>query len=114
MPSDRSREALGDIAENIRLAQEFLGGRSLEEFSADRKTVYAVVRCLEIVSEASRRLRPEIRARHAHLPWRQMAAAGNVYRHEYPSLEAEMVFKAVYEALPPLLAAVEAELSRSA
>lgn len=112
MPFDRSRAALADIVENIGLARDFTAGLDLAAFSADRKTFYAVVRCLEIVSEASRRLTPEMQARQAHLPWRQMAAVGNVYRHEYHLIEVEMVWKAVQEALPLLLNAVEAELAR--
>ena len=114
MPFDRSREALGDIVENIGLARSFVAGFDFASFAADRKTYYAVVRCLEIVSEASRRLKPEIRARHAQLPWAQIAAAGNIDRHEYHLVETEMIWKAVHEALPVLLAAVEAELARPA
>ena len=52
-------------------------------FAADRETVYAVVRALEIVSEASRRLPPEIKSHHPEIDWVAVAAAGNVYRHEY-------------------------------
>lgn len=81
MTFDRSREALGHIVENIGLAQAFTAGLAFEDFQADTKTFYAVMRCLEIISEASHRLTPEIRERDAHLPWRQVAAAGNVYRH---------------------------------
>jgi len=36
-------------------------------FAADRKTLYAVVRALEIVSEASRRLPPEIQSQHPEI-----------------------------------------------
>jgi uncharacterized protein with HEPN domain len=36
-----------------------------------------------IISEASRRLSDELKARHAGVPWREMAAAGNFYRHNY-------------------------------
>ncbi|TCZ63696.1 HepT-like ribonuclease domain-containing protein [Roseicella aquatilis] len=83
-------------------------------FTADIRTYHATIRCLEIVPEASRRLAPEIRARQAHLPWKQVAAAGNMDRHEYHLIETGMIWQAVQEALPPLLAAVEAELARDA
>lgn len=35
-------------------------------------------------------------------------------RHEYHLIETGMIWQAVQEALPPLLAAVEAELARDA
>ena len=96
------------------LAQEFVGGLTRDTFADDTRTRYAVMRCLEIISEASRRLDPGTRARYPHLPWRAIAAAGNVYRHEYKSVRAELVWDTVSTALPELLSAVEAELARNA
>jgi uncharacterized protein with HEPN domain len=83
MPSDRIDGALRDVLHHIDLAIEFAGGLDREAFAADLRTVYAVTRCLEIISEASRRLPEELKARHPAIAWRQMAAAGNVYRHNY-------------------------------
>lgn len=40
-----------------------------------------------------------------------MAAAGNIYRHEYEDIEQQLVWTAVHERLPALLAVIEAELS---
>ena len=40
-------------------------------------------RRLEIVSEASRRLPAELKARHPSIEWREMVASGNIYRYEY-------------------------------
>jgi uncharacterized protein with HEPN domain len=41
-----------------------------------------------------------------------MAAAGDVYRHDYEDVEAQFILETVRLALPPLRAAVEAELAR--
>lgn len=56
MPSRRAEQALLDIRDNAMLAQEFTAGMTLDIFKADRRTFYAVARCLEIVSGAARRL----------------------------------------------------------
>ncbi|MDO9707776.1 HepT-like ribonuclease domain-containing protein [Paracraurococcus lichenis] len=114
MPSDRARDALLDIRENILLAQGFLGNLTPEGFAADTRTRYAVMRCLEIISEASRRVAADIRDRHPGIPWSRIAAAGNVYRHEYKSIRDDLVLDTVHRALPRLLEAVEVELSRLA
>jgi uncharacterized protein with HEPN domain len=53
MRSNRARMALFDIRDNIHLAQQFVAGMTEEEFAADRRTFYAVARCLEIISEAA-------------------------------------------------------------
>ena len=111
MPSDRIRQALLDIRENAELAQSFISGMSLEAFTADRRTYYATLRCLEIVSEASRRLDDATRARHPGLPWRAIMGSGNIYRHEYDNLGEELVLKTVQDSLPPLISAVTVELN---
>jgi uncharacterized protein with HEPN domain len=67
---------------------------------------------LEIISEASRRLPEELKARHPAIAWRQMAAAGNVYRHNYEDVAARLVWEIVQQDLPSLRAAVEDELAR--
>ena len=113
MPSERALTALDDIAANIRLATCFVEDLTLEEFIADVKCFYAVVRCLEIVSEASRRIDAAVLERHPTLPWKAIHGAGNVYRHDYGDVTPKIVFATVRESLPSLLAAVEAELARA-
>jgi len=84
----------------------------LDAFKADRRTFYAVTRCLEIVSEATRRLPPSVRDRHPELPWRAIMGAGNVYRHDYDNVAEEFVWRTVQISLGPLLAIVESEIAR--
>lgn len=73
--------------------------------------VYAVTRCLEITSEASRRLSADLKARHPAIAWREMAGAGNIYRHDYEDVVAKRVWDTVLIALPPLKVVVDQELS---
>ena len=56
MPSKSLELALHDILHHIDLATSWTEGFTLETFIADQRTLYAVTRCLEIISEASRRL----------------------------------------------------------
>jgi uncharacterized protein with HEPN domain len=112
MLSNRARLALTDIRDNIRLAEQFATGLSIEALKGDRRTFYALTRCLEIISEAARRLPQSTRNRHPELPWRAIMGAGNVYRHDYDNVAEEIVWRTVQNNLAPLLAAVEAELAR--
>ena len=95
---------------NIYLAQRFVRGLSYEQFSEDEFYFYAVTRCLEIIS-ASRRVPEEIEARHPEIPWAEMAAAGNIYRHEYEDVAQRRVWGTLETRLPGLLVAIEQELS---
>jgi uncharacterized protein with HEPN domain len=112
MPSDRTDGTLRDILHHIDLATQFVLDMDRETFKADIRTVYAVTRCLEIISEASRRLPEEMKVRHPNISWRQMAAAGNVYRHDYEDVVAQFVWDTVQRALTSLKAVVEEEIAR--
>jgi hypothetical protein len=76
MPSERVRQRLFDIRENIGLAREFIRGLAFDEFAADVKTFYATVRALEIVSEAARFLPDDLKARHEDVDWVRCATQG--------------------------------------
>jgi uncharacterized protein with HEPN domain len=103
---------LSDVEHHVSLAQQFVAGSAFEIFLEDTRTIYAVIRCLEIISEASRRLPDDLKARHPSIPWRDIAGAGNIYRHEYEDVEARIVWNTVQSALPPLLKAVREEIER--
>jgi uncharacterized protein with HEPN domain len=105
-----SRSALLDIQYHIALAHEFASGFTLDTFKQDLRTVYAVTRCLEIISEASRRLPDDLKARHPAIPWQQMAAAGNVYRHRYENVVEQLIWDTVQHDLPALQTVVSNEL----
>ena len=111
MLSERGRRALLDMLENATAAQDFVQGLTVEAFTADRRTLYAVIRCLEIISEASRRVDAATVDRYPHVPWRQMADAGNVYRHRYDNISARLVWRTVLDRLPNVIAVCQAELT---
>ena len=118
MPSDVAptpKEELAWLAilDNARLAQEFVSGITLEQFADDRRTFYAVTRCLEIVSEAARRLRGVQQEQHPDLPWRQIEDSGNVFRHVYQQIAESRVWVTVSANLPPLIAAAQSALGET-
>jgi uncharacterized protein with HEPN domain len=102
---------LRDIAYHIDLATGLLAGFNYDGFRDDLRTLYAVTRCLEIISEASRRLPDELKARHPSIAWKDMAGAGNIYRHDYEDVAAKHVWDAVQIDLPPLRGVIERELA---
>lgn len=113
MPSERSPEAvLLHIRDNIVFARELIGDLTAEQFEHDRMRFYAATRCLEIVSEAVRRLPEDLRERHPDMPWRLIMDAGNFYRHAYEGVDERIVFATVRESLPELEQVVSAELGQ--
>lgn len=113
MLSRQAETALRDILHHIELTGIFAAGLDEAAFLDDQKTIYAVTRCLEIISEASRRVPDEVKARHPGIAWKQMAGAGNVYRHDYEDVAARYVWNTVQLSLPALRKAVADELARA-
>jgi uncharacterized protein with HEPN domain len=80
MLSETERDALEDIRDNIARAMRFVAGLDLDAFLADDKTFYAATRCLEIISEASRRLPPAFKER-----WGRIGTRGRIVDESYQS-----------------------------
>lgn len=104
--ADRLRHILGAIAD----VQAYTEGKSIDDYLADDMRRHAVERCLEIISEASRYVPREAKARHAEVPWRGVADFGNVLRHDYPNVKHRRVWDIATEDLASLKAAVESIL----
>ena len=99
MPFKDEDNSLRDIVDAIGMIETFTSGMDFEAFREDPKTVAAVERELQIVSEAAIRLGP-------NLPWRDIGGIGNWLRHQYERIELSTIWKTVQTDLPPLKAAV--------
>ncbi len=98
------------IRDNILLAQSFTAGMTVEAFTANPMAFYAATRCLEIISEAARRLRGDQQDRYPELEWRQIEDSGNVFRHQYQDGAEGRVLLTIRDRLPELLAIAERAL----
>ncbi|HKG84866.1 MAG TPA: HepT-like ribonuclease domain-containing protein [Beijerinckiaceae bacterium] len=83
MPDERAPLELYDIEEAVQKLRHVLGDRSFEEIEKEFVLKAAAERFVEIISEASRRIRPDWKAEHPEVPWSKVASIGNVLRHEY-------------------------------
>jgi len=113
MPSDAqaARRWLTDMQHHIGLAEGFTADMAYAAFRDSDLHLYAVIRCLEVISEASRRLPDALKERHPSIAWRDMAAAGNIYRHEYEDVAARAVWRTLTHDLPMLRDVVAQELA---
>lgn len=90
----------------------FTAGLDAQDFCSDRRTIYAVVRALEIISEATRRLPDDLFQRHPEIDWTAIAAAGDVYRHEYEAVDTALIWHTVKYGLGALRNAAAEEFRR--
>lgn len=106
---------LADIIEAVERVRSETAGVTLEGFEADWRKRWLVERGVEIISEASRRLTNEMKARYPEIPWPKVAGIGNVLRHDYERIAPDVLWRLARDELLPLekicrdeLAAVEA------
>ena len=102
---------LTDIIEAIERIHAVLGDMPLDVFETDWQRQWLVERGVEIVSEASRRLTDELKARHPEIPWQKVAGIGNVLRHDYESIAAPVMWKLAQADLPALEKVCREELA---
>lgn len=96
------RPTLNDILRAIDVIESAMAGKSLDDYLNDDFLRYGVERGVEIISEAVRRLPPDIIERRPEIPWRQIATIGNILRHEYDQIVDRVIHDVVFIHLPPL------------
>ncbi|MCD6386497.1 DUF86 domain-containing protein [Candidatus Sumerlaeota bacterium] len=104
-----------DIIEYMERAEGYIKGLSFEQFLGDNKTCDAVVRCIEIIGEATKNVPPEIRDKYLSIPWRDMAGMRDKIIHGYFTVDFEEVWLVVKEEIPklkPLIKNVLKDLER--
>jgi len=78
-----------------------------EVFATDRKTAYAVLRCLEVIGEAAKNVPAYVRERYPAIPWKDMAGMRDRVTHFYFGVSYEKVWHTVKEDIPAIKPLVE-------
>jgi uncharacterized protein with HEPN domain len=95
-----------DKLEAAKLAATYVAAKTKEEFDRDTQCQDAVIRRLEIIGEAARRISNETRARLPSLPWSAMINMRNLMIHEYDHVDLAVVWDTVQNHLPTLIQSI--------
>ncbi|MBM4349214.1 MAG: DUF86 domain-containing protein [Deltaproteobacteria bacterium] len=96
------RDYVVDILTSIQEVEDFTRGMDYRDFAGDKKTVNAVVRSLEIMGEAAKRVPEAVRQRYPDVPWKRMTGMRDKLIHEYSGVDLEIVWGVVKTELPPV------------
>jgi uncharacterized protein with HEPN domain len=102
---------LTDILETIERIRSVVSGQTLQEFERRWEQQWLVERGVQIISEASRHLSAEVKARHPEIPWVKVAGIGSVLRHDYERISPDVIWKLATVDLAVLEAACREELA---
>jgi uncharacterized protein with HEPN domain len=103
----RDQGYLLDILLAARLVCEFVKDVSRTEFDDSLLIQSAVMRQLEIIGEAAKRLSFETRAELPDLPWQQMAGMRDILIHAYRKVDLTAVWQAATVSAPGLIPKLE-------
>ena len=91
-----------DILDSINEIESFIAGLDFQTFETDRKPVNAVIRSLEIIGEATKKIPDEIKEKYSDIPWKNIAGMRDKLAHEYFGVDEEIVWKVSSEEIPIL------------
>ena len=98
----KDKGRLEHILSSIERIERFTAGMTFEDLRKDEVTYYAVVKCIEIIGEASYMLTYEFQEQHPQTAWRDIIAMRHVLVHGYYQVSTKQVWKVVNEDIPPL------------
>lgn len=98
----KDKGRLEHILASIDRIERFTAGMTFEDLRKDEVAYYAVVKCIEIIGEASYMLTHEFQEQHPQTAWRDIIAMRHVLVHGYYQVSTKQVWKVVNEDIPPL------------
>jgi uncharacterized protein len=105
------QDTLDDLAILIARAEQSVKGRRFEDLTSNDEAYDALTYRLAMIGETCKKLPDAIKARHPHLPWREMATFRNFASHDYFGIDARLVWQAAM-GLEPVKAMMIEETAR--
>jgi uncharacterized protein with HEPN domain len=93
---------IDDIISHMQKAEDFIMNINYEDFAKDEKTIFAVIRALEVVGEAAKQIPGSIRRKYPEIPWKRIAGMRDRLIHEYFGVKLMRVWDTVKIEIPPL------------
>lgn len=107
MTTRKPRVYLLDILESINHIESFIANVDEDSFFSNVEKQDAVLRRLEIIGEAVKKLPDRIRNKYSMIPWRQIARMRDIIIHEYFGITLDMIWVVITEDLPELKTAIQ-------
>jgi uncharacterized protein with HEPN domain len=99
-------EFLQDMLDAIGEIEAFTAGVDFLAFQSNREKVLAVVKLLEILGEAVKKIPADIRNQYPRIAWQAIAGMRDILVHEYWSVDTDVVWASVKEDIPELKAVI--------
>ncbi len=91
-----------DIIKAMVDALSFIKDMDYQTFVKDKKTMYTVIRAIEIIGEATKNIPLTIKERYSQIPWKDMAGMRDKVIHAYFGVDLKRVWSTVKMDIPNL------------
>jgi uncharacterized protein with HEPN domain len=106
----REAQRLDDIANAIKEIKNFTAGMDVDAYLSNRQAQQAVALALVVIGEAIKALPLDLRHRHQAVAWAKWAGLRDFLVHQYFRIDQRRIWRIVQRDIPPLAAAIVAEL----
>jgi uncharacterized protein with HEPN domain len=107
MPKRNDNFLIDDIHEAGSKILRYTANYTFPDFTADERTVDAVIRNFEIIGEAASRLSEQLQQLHPSVPWREIISYRNLLIHEYFGVSLKVVWNIIQDDLPLLMKTIK-------
>ncbi len=105
-------EFLRHILDESKFVVDNTKGMDYESFYKDEVLKRAVVRSIEIIGEATKKIDEETREKYSSIEWRSMAKTRGKLIHHYFGVDYEIVWNIIEQKLPELIHQIEGILKK--
>ncbi len=102
-PESSNISYLWDMLDASMAIQQFLVGKTFNDYNTDRLLRGAVERHIEIIGEAARNVSADFQSRHPRIPWIKIIAQRHVPAHEYGEILVERIWRVASQRIPELI-----------